>query len=315
MSKYTTEVRFIVENYAGLTSSADFDRVDELIDKAYPKIFTSKVEFFDPEYKPFLLKKILKHYYTREIGFETVGLWKLYMNRTLEEIMPYYNQLYKSQQLKFDPLMDTNITKTVDEIGNTTGNKDVDTVGSSESEKHYGKKFERDQTRNYDKNAIGTSHADSNNTDTYSDTSTNNGTSNQSDAFSDTPQGSLSNIESMTYLTTGEIIKQSTNNSGNVDHNGSNTATSDKNDTNKETFNESLNENWTETYNENAHQHNTGNTDETYNEDKTNNLKDVTIGKSSGSSYSQFLQEYRDTFLNIDMMVIEEFESCFMGLY
>ena len=106
MSKYTTEVRFICEQKADLLQSAGANNVDDVLRISWDKIFTTKCEFFDNLYKPVLCKKILKHYYTREIGFETAGLWMLWMNRRLEEIMPYYNQLYKSAQLQFNPFHD-----------------------------------------------------------------------------------------------------------------------------------------------------------------------------------------------------------------
>lgn len=106
MSKYTTEVRFICEQKSGLTESVGFDKVDIVLKKSWDKIFTTKCKIFDPKYKNILCRKILKHYYTREIGCETVGLWMLWLNRRFEEIMPYYNQLYKSALLEFNPLYD-----------------------------------------------------------------------------------------------------------------------------------------------------------------------------------------------------------------
>ena len=106
MSKYTTEVRFICEQKAGLTESVGFEQIDSVIAKSWDKIFTTKCSFFDEKYRSVLCAKILKHYYTREIGMETAGLWMLWMNRRMEEIMPYYNQLYRSAQLEFNPFHD-----------------------------------------------------------------------------------------------------------------------------------------------------------------------------------------------------------------
>ena len=95
LSKYTTEVRYICETDSGLDESVGFNSVDEVISKSWNKIFTSKVPFFDEDYRKILCCKILKHYYLREICSETVGLWKLWVNTKLEEIMPYYNQFMK----------------------------------------------------------------------------------------------------------------------------------------------------------------------------------------------------------------------------
>lgn len=104
MSKYTTEVRYICEEAAGLQESKGYEDVNEIVNKAYPKIFDNSLIFYNEETKSRLLPKILIHYYQREIGFETVGLWKLKLNQKLREILPYYNQLYASEDLEYNPL-------------------------------------------------------------------------------------------------------------------------------------------------------------------------------------------------------------------
>ena len=104
MSKYTTEVRFICEEAAGLDSSVGYNDVNEVVTKAYPKIFDNSLVFHNEETKSRLLPKILLHYYQREIGFETVGLWKLKLNQKMREILPYYNQLYASEEIEYNPL-------------------------------------------------------------------------------------------------------------------------------------------------------------------------------------------------------------------
>lgn len=112
MSKYTTEVRFICEEAAGLKQSVGYNDVNDVVQQAYPKIFDSSLVFHNEETKARLLPKILIHYYTREIGFETVGLWKLKLNQKLREILPYYNQLYASEELEYDPLQNVSNTHT-----------------------------------------------------------------------------------------------------------------------------------------------------------------------------------------------------------
>ena len=104
MSKYTTEVRYVCEEAAGLRESKGYEDVNEIVNKAYPKIFDNSLVFYNEETKSRLLPKILIHYYQREIGFETVGLWKLKLNQKMREILPYYNQLYASEDLEYNPL-------------------------------------------------------------------------------------------------------------------------------------------------------------------------------------------------------------------
>lgn len=231
MSKYTTEVRFICETSAGLTESEGYSKVDEIIQQAIPKVFDFTFPVFDEAYRNVICSKILKHYYTREIGFETVGLWKLHLNRKLNEVMPYYNKLYKSELLEFNPLYDFDYTR--ERTGTKTGNFNGET----------------DTT----------------------DNSTSSG--NSLDAYADTPQGSVENLESYQYLTNARknVGTGTTQNTGN-------TVTS-----------------------------NTVNDTEEY-------LEHVS-GKQGGQSYAKMLSDYRATFLNIDMLVIDELSDLFMNIW
>ena len=98
MSSYTVELRQLIQNGYDIGL------------KDYP--------IFDESYRETLNNKIITHYWMREIGAETAGLFKLYLNRTMNEIMPYYNQLYKSARLDFDPLNAYNYTETNMELEN-----------------------------------------------------------------------------------------------------------------------------------------------------------------------------------------------------
>ena len=111
MSIYTTERRFICESLAGQTESQGYDQVNWIIEQAAPKIFSFDFPMFDESYRSVLEKKILKHYYTREIGLETYGLWQLKLDTKMNEIMPYFNQRYKSETLEFNPLYDFDVTR------------------------------------------------------------------------------------------------------------------------------------------------------------------------------------------------------------
>lgn len=255
MSKYTTEVRFICESKAGLSESTGCDNVDDIISKSWDKIFTSKAVFFDESYRAILCQKILKHYYLREIGCETVGIWKLWLNTRLEEIMSFYNQLYKSALIEFNPLYDVDLKR--------THNRKIDSskqdTGTSQS------------VSSGEINASGTSSGSSNNT--------------KKDLYSDTPQGAITGLENENYLTNARKVTDT----GSTSNENSSTGT------NKTTVN-----------------------DDTSNTGTANSLEDYVenvIGKQGSESYSSMLLKFRETFLNIDMQVIEEFSDLFMGLW
>ena len=65
-------------------------------------------------------------------------------------------------------------------------------------------------------------------------------------------------------------------------------------------------------------QNNTESDEKRENTKNANNTEDYfkhVIGKNGGVSYSKMLMEFRETFLNIDLMIIRELEPLFMGLW
>ena len=253
MSKYTTEVRFICENSAGLSESEGADNIDSILDKCWNKVFNFYFPIFDENSRQVLCRKILKHYYTREIAHETVGRWKLALNAKLNEIMPYYNQLYKSELLEFNPFYDVDLTRS--------------------------------------REGSGTSNRTSNNTETNSGTSKNvssgSGTSNTDtlNRFSDTPQNSMDTqgIADSVPLTTVTKVNED------------NTTTNESTDT--------------LTRNDNK----TGSGTENIN--NTDKYIETVRGKQGTENYSSLLKKFRETFLNIDMMIIEDCSDCFFTLW
>jgi hypothetical protein len=132
MSKYTTELRFICESVSGLEESKGFTDIDNIITQAAPLIFNFDFPIYDENYKLPFEKMILRHFYTREIAYETYGLWKLKLWDKLNLIMPYYNEMYKSTLLEFNPLYDTDYT--VNHMGEGSGtNADNEQVTEAKS--------------------------------------------------------------------------------------------------------------------------------------------------------------------------------------
>lgn len=190
MANFTTEVRTICETLGSGTTIA------EQIASSAPKIFDDSWTTADPEYKSTLENKILRHYYMREIGAETVGLWKLQLNTLLSEIMPKYNAIYENIELYKNNLMgNVNVTESQD----LTNNQQT-TAESNNT----------DNTTNSTKQT-GT------NTSSSSNKSGTNGDAWQE--YNDTPQGGLSGLESQRYLT------NATHNRSESDSTGENSAT------------------------------------------------------------------------------------------
>ena len=279
MSKYTTELRFICETSAGLTDSEGYTSTKEIIEKSRKKIFDFDYPIFDENYRSVLETKIIKHYYTREIGAETVGLWKFWLNERMNRIMPYYNQLYKSELLDFNPLYDTDITtdsnrKEKHEENTTDSNVRTDNLASS-------------NTRTDD---LKTSNE-------HEDHDTDSGTNDSLQAYSDTPQNGLTGVTNLNYLTNATKNTGSDSNTHNND--GSYETKSTGTQTNAATQTGTVSDSGTGTKNY----------------DNVNDYLEHVKGKRGSESYAKMLQEYRKTFLNIDQMVINSLSDLFMGVW
>lgn len=287
MSKYTTEVRFICEHDAGLDNSVGFTQVDTVLDRCWNQIFTSNITFFDESYRSLLCKKILKRYYTREIGCETVGLWKLWMNERLESIMPYYNQLYKSELIEFNPMYDVDLATRHEKENAEARHSAENEVGKHEQWSLHNEAYEDNYGSNRTTNDINNTKRSMNEGST--------------DLYSDTPQGSISGLENMNYLTNARKIDKDTTDDASY---------SGTTDTNVDDKTDGVRE-WSDAENYTHSKDNTADASVNSSEDYFQHV----LGKSGGASYSKLLSEFRETFLNIDNMVIEEFADLFMGLW
>lgn len=247
MSNYTTEVRHICETAYGLEESTGFNDIQKIIEGSREKIFNFDYPIFDESYRPTLETLILRHFYTREIGFETVGLWELKLCDKLNVIMPYYNKWYESELLDFNPLWDTDFTRkgTINDTNKSESNSTIN----------------------------GTI------TDTGSNTSTS--TSKNTSKYSDTPQGSISELENGTYLTNATI----TDNTGNSSVENSNTNTNNTTNTGK-----------TEAKN-------------------LNEYSELVQGNRGVFDNGTMLKHFRETFTNINKMVLDELEDLFILLW
>lgn len=258
MSKYTTELRYICETFAGYDESQGASKVDEVIDKSRAKLFNFTYPIFDEEYRPELEHKIIRHFYTREIGQETVGLFQLELNRTMNDIMPYYNQLYLSARLEFDPLTDLNYERSGSE-SLSTSESTASSLSSSESG----------------------STSDSSNT---SNSLTPN--SYEWNLEQDTPQNGLIGVETMEYLSRATKTTRGGYDTENGNANSTGTSASELQSAGN-TSREGL--------------------------DEKGYLE--SFKGYRGNNPSKLLDDYRKTFLNIDLLIIGELEKLFFQLW
>ena len=288
MSKYTTEVRYICEHLCGLDASKGYADISTILSNARSKIFDFPYPIFDEEYRSTLETKILKHYYTREIGEETYGLWKLRLDRKMNEIMPYYNVLYKAKLDEFNPLLTVDMRTERSTVNGTNRNTD-ESINDDTNTRSVGvTENSNDSTAKVNNRGL----VDNGNVDKAK----------RMDLYSDTPQGQLSGIDAdvPTYLTNARKIED--DNIGNNHTHSLDVGESENNASGKES----------------SSQVSTGNLsrDRKFNEDvnSTEKLIERSYGYN-GVIPAELLKKFREVIWNVDLMVIDELEPLFMQLW
>ena len=315
MSKYTTEVRFLCESLTGHDESEDYSSIDEIIEDALPIIFSFEFPIFDEQYRSVLETKILRHYYTREIGCETYGLWKLRLQTKLNEIMPYYNKLYESELLKYNPLYDVDMTTT--NVGQRTGERtDLNNAETTENRNRANQSKESWTSVDERKNSFdGTRESENAETNVNSSQSIGTRDTENRDMYSDTPQGQLTGVDTNTYLTNFRKILGDDDTTETGHSTGVTNGTQKIKDGNTETTqgsNVSSNkreESTTDTGSQSSSSSAIG---------KSKNTEDYVMhvfGKSAGANYAKMIKDFRDNLLNIDMDIIRDLADLFMLIW
>ena len=199
---------------------------------------------YKEEHRLELNSKILNHFKYCEIGFETPTLFKDRLNERMGIIMPYYNQLYKSCDIEYNPLFNIDLTETYESQGGVVSKSENNSNGVTKD--------------------ILISENKSKNINT------------------DVPQ----TLTSFDVATDGEKGIYMTD--GNYS-NEKNTNTDSVSNENKSKSNDSQN------------------TNQTYTK--------KTKGSSAGLAFSTAIKKDRETYINIDQMIIEELEDLFISLW
>lgn len=282
------------------------------IQQAAPLIFNFEFPLATGVSRLALETKILAHYYTREIGCETYGLWQFWLENRMNEIMPYYNQLYDTVNRDFDYLKNVDLWEDLDETSNKNENVqygEQETVDHTQSDTL---NFTGEETIDNTAKQVTDSTVDTEGNTTGNSESNGTTTATDNSINSDYPQAQLSETD---YATSGvnsntqgtsKDTTESTTDSAQTQTTSAttdNTANQTKDTTNKQTL---------------------ARTNDTERKRNTNN--DLigkyaghhvrhTAGLNGNKTYVELMQEYRDALINIDMMIINELSDLFMLIY
>ena len=197
-------------------------------------------------------KKVIDHYYFRQIGQETVGRFLHVFRTKVREIMPYYVDMYKTVEIMQgieDPFGNVDIVETFEQ--ESTGTASGQETGSASGNETYN----REDTRSSSED--------------------------REHRFSNTPQGSIENLNSyMTEASTDKLVGSESleaNGTSNQSSESSSSTSSESAGTVKHTL--------------------------------------TRKGNQGVNTYAHDMIEFRQSILNVDMMIINELNELFLGIY
>lgn len=128
MSKYSVQLRRITDVYSRETVESwftDYELTDYLTADEIA-VINERGTFS----KESLAKQIVDTYYMREIGFETIGLFKHYAKLKMREIMGQYAQVIYSAAIKINPLVNEDYTESFTRDVKTEGDSNTSSTGN-----------------------------------------------------------------------------------------------------------------------------------------------------------------------------------------
>lgn len=118
MARYTMELRELISTF-GEDEIKNWFKDYELSDYLSPEEI-AVIENRGVWTKDQLAKRIINHFYLREIGVDSVGRFKLFAKDLMSELMESYAPLIYSASIEYDPLVNVDFTE---EFNRTSENR------------------------------------------------------------------------------------------------------------------------------------------------------------------------------------------------
>lgn len=300
MAYYTLSFKDIYDSFSSS------DKWEERIMETAENIFSFSFPWYNDNSDGSLenFKRIfVESHFTDEIGFETMALFKMQMQRIFYQKIPYYTDLYKALHITYDPLINHDIN------GKRSGSKN-DEENTTGKNTNSGKDLSLTENSGSDKistESNGQSNTENSSTTTDTNKTTVASSNNNQTLRSDYPQASFTKTKDYaSEVNRGQSNDESTSNvsdtvksdgTGSVKTVDSTTSTTTLGNKSQNTFTHG---HVVDSENQMTHEH-------SYKDDYSDS-------GWSGGSKTEELEKYRSAIRNINEMLLHEFDDLFMGL-
>jgi hypothetical protein len=205
MSSYTTQLRSYVEKFSQEEMLSNRERIE----KGRPHLFDFDYPIFDQTYKKVFETNFIRNFYMVEIGFETEELFKFNLETWLLINMPYFNKMFESELLVFDPLKNTELTTEHNRANEGTQNATSSSTGTG---KQVNDNFERRLKSDNPDSRLALTANDGEGVIEYASDiqeNTDNGTATTDSSSSGNAQSTINNVEDYLQSVIGKTGSQS----------------------------------------------------------------------------------------------------------
>jgi len=130
MASYTMELKNYIEMFSQYDDTLP---TREKIEIGRERLFDFEYPIFNEDYRKTFETNFIRKFYMREIGFETEGLFKFNLETWLLIHMPYFNRMFESELIEYDPLINSKVDVVHNKINDKNQNDTRNLSGISSS--------------------------------------------------------------------------------------------------------------------------------------------------------------------------------------
>ena len=296
MAQVTMTIQDILMMYCWEEDSNAITR-KEIVEQAQKKLFSFDYPFYDPNLKDEFELQFIRHFYMREIGFESLALFKLKLEDYLYLNHDKWKRLYDALSKDFNPLYDYDLNLSRNE------NEDEKTDNTIDEDVSENNTLEQDKKKDTTSNSID----DSTTNETGNINRTQNQTNFNRDLASTTPDERIT-ISNNNVIEYADNVFESDGKNTDSEITGTTLDGTRRNESNNTQNQTELNKD-TEAKIKNRQQ---------LDNEIRNLLKEVNERKQGlvgQKSYTQRVQEYVDNYQSINHQMFNEMNTLFLQLY
>ena len=267
------------------------------------ELFDFEYEFDDPKFRAQIEQAVIDYYYNYEIGSETPDEFKRRFEAKWLSIIDYYNQLYNTTLLDYNPLINYKLVEALEQLATSNTVQDSTTDSTSNGT----------TTQEGTDVLKQTTSTDSTRTDNLTVNTTTSSEGSGNEKTSDYPQQPIAGgdfLEGEKTSTTSTSGTNTTDNTGTQENTGTTTNTGTQTNAGTGT-NDS-----TTTSDNTSVSEDSANTTGTLTSNGTNNTSyEKTLEGITGTSYQELIAKERQNLIRLIPQVINELKPLFILVY